>query len=182
MSASMERIGRQISRLRKARGLTQSELGGRLGVTFQAVSKWERGETLPDALLLMELADALDTTADNILSGGERVLSFRRELRAADAAEAVGCLARVGLLLGRQNILYRYAVEGLSEKMNTDIEAMLADEYTKECLAAEAVIHNIMAGFRYDMAEVRAAFRHEKWIGVIAEYLEKAVRPGAECS
>lgn len=41
----IEKIGQQICYLRKARGLTQADLGERLGVSFQAVSKWERGET-----------------------------------------------------------------------------------------------------------------------------------------
>ena len=39
----MQKVGGQISVLRKGRGLTQNDLGERLGVSFQAVSKWERG-------------------------------------------------------------------------------------------------------------------------------------------
>ncbi len=38
-----EKIGEHIASLRKEKGLTQSDLGERLGVSFQAVSKWERG-------------------------------------------------------------------------------------------------------------------------------------------
>ena len=38
----MEAVGRQIADLRRAKGITQAELGRRLGVTYQAVSKWER--------------------------------------------------------------------------------------------------------------------------------------------
>lgn len=41
---NIEKVGEQIAVLRKAKGLTQSELGERIGVSFQAVSKWERGE------------------------------------------------------------------------------------------------------------------------------------------
>ena len=41
-----KKVGNQISMLRKNKGLTQNDLGERLGVTFQSVSKWERGETL----------------------------------------------------------------------------------------------------------------------------------------
>ena len=52
-----EAVGRQIALLRTDKGLTQSELGERLGVSFQAVSKWERGETLPDTGLLPDLAN-----------------------------------------------------------------------------------------------------------------------------
>ncbi len=38
----IEKVGNQIAELRKNKGLTQSDLGERLGVSFQAVSKWER--------------------------------------------------------------------------------------------------------------------------------------------
>ncbi|HJD23719.1 MAG TPA: helix-turn-helix domain-containing protein [Firmicutes bacterium] len=43
---SAETVGRQIFRLRKAKGITQNELGERLGISFQAISKWERGGSL----------------------------------------------------------------------------------------------------------------------------------------
>ena len=39
----MNKVGEMIAGLRKQRGITQAELGERLNVTFQAVSKWERG-------------------------------------------------------------------------------------------------------------------------------------------
>ncbi len=40
---NMNEVGKQILVLRKMKGLTQNELGERLGVSFQSVSKWERG-------------------------------------------------------------------------------------------------------------------------------------------
>lgn len=66
----MKMVGAQIARLRKEKGLTQNDLGDRLGVSFQAVSKWERGETLPDTAILLDLANALETAVDCILTGG----------------------------------------------------------------------------------------------------------------
>ncbi|MBQ6898421.1 MAG: helix-turn-helix transcriptional regulator, partial [Clostridia bacterium] len=60
---NIKKTGEQIAALRKAKGLTQSELGERIGVSFQAVSKWERGETLPDITVLPDLAKILETTA-----------------------------------------------------------------------------------------------------------------------
>ena len=39
-------VGKQIAQLRTDKGLTQAELGERIGVSFQAVSKWERGDSL----------------------------------------------------------------------------------------------------------------------------------------
>ena len=57
-------VGNQIAMLRKQKGLTQNDLGERLGVSFQAVSKWERGETLPDTAILLDMAEVLETTVD----------------------------------------------------------------------------------------------------------------------
>ena len=44
--------GPAIKRFREARGLTQGELAGRIGVTDKAVSKWETGKGLPDVTLI----------------------------------------------------------------------------------------------------------------------------------
>lgn len=57
-------VGKQIASLRKAKGLTQNQLGERLNISFQAVSKWERGEALPDISILVDLANILETTTD----------------------------------------------------------------------------------------------------------------------
>ena len=67
MEINPMKVGARIYRLRKIQGLTQNQLGDRLHISFQAVSKWERGEALPDVALLPSLAEALDTTIDNIL-------------------------------------------------------------------------------------------------------------------
>jgi len=58
-----------LIQLRKDHGFTQSALADQLGVSFQAVSKWERGENLPDAFTMVELARVYDITVDEILKG-----------------------------------------------------------------------------------------------------------------
>ena len=55
-------IGKNIAKYRKAKGLTQEELGAKLGVTNQAVSKWESEVSMPDVMLLPEIANALNIT------------------------------------------------------------------------------------------------------------------------
>ena len=56
-----------LKALRKARGMTQEELAARLPVVRQTVSKWEKGLSVPDAELLIRLAEVLDTTVGQLL-------------------------------------------------------------------------------------------------------------------
>ena len=60
-------IGEKIKFFRITQGMTQEKLGERLGISAQAVSKWERGVTYPDIVYLPSLTKALDTSADALL-------------------------------------------------------------------------------------------------------------------
>ena len=63
------KIGKLIAKLRKEQGLTQRELGDKVGVGFKAVSKWERGLTCPDISIINELSKILGITSDELLTG-----------------------------------------------------------------------------------------------------------------
>ena len=63
------RIGRVIAEKRKEQNLTQMELSEKLGITDRAVSKWERGRSLPDASLMLELCSLLGITVNDLLCG-----------------------------------------------------------------------------------------------------------------
>lgn len=65
----MTNIGENISRFRREARLTQEALGDKVGVSMQAVSKWENGG-VPDALLLPSIADALDVSVDALFGRG----------------------------------------------------------------------------------------------------------------
>ena len=60
-------VGKQIAVLRKKNGLTQEELAEKLGITAQAISKWENGHTLPETAMLPLLAKLLECSIDSIL-------------------------------------------------------------------------------------------------------------------
>ncbi len=64
-------IGENIKRLRRERELTQETLADFLGVTFQSVSKWERGESYPDITLLPSIASFFDVSYDELLGFDE---------------------------------------------------------------------------------------------------------------
>ena len=60
-------LGANIAALRKRSGMTQAVLGERINFSDKAVSKWERGESIPDVLTLMELARIFEVTVDDLL-------------------------------------------------------------------------------------------------------------------
>lgn len=163
----MQKVGGQIAALRKGRSLTQNDLGERLGVSFQAVSKWERGETLPDTAILVDLAEALETTVDFILTGGERAMAYKGKITVSDMAEGLRCLENMGRLLGRDNLIYRLAIQGINEGMNTDIEAAFHSDYIFECFMAEAIIQNLKAGAYVDPTDVRLHFKEEHFREIV---------------
>ena len=67
MSELRQIIGKNITDLRKASNMTQAELGEQLSYSDKAVSKWERGESLPDIIVLKELTDIFHVTVDYLL-------------------------------------------------------------------------------------------------------------------
>ena len=60
-------LGSNIATFRKRSGMTQAALAERINFSDKAVSKWERGESIPDVLTLMELAQLFDITVDDLL-------------------------------------------------------------------------------------------------------------------
>ena len=61
-------IGRKISEFRKVSNMTQMELADRLNISFQAVSNWERGNSMPDISKLPELAELFGISIDELLA------------------------------------------------------------------------------------------------------------------
>ena len=70
-------IGKRIAALRKEKGLTQEELAQHMGVSGQAVSKWENDQTCPDISALPKLARLLGVTVDELLEGKEETPAVR---------------------------------------------------------------------------------------------------------
>ena len=63
------KIGRFIAACRKRANLTQLQLADKLGITDKAISKWERGITIPDTSIMLELCDILGISVNELLSG-----------------------------------------------------------------------------------------------------------------
>lgn len=170
---NLNKIGSQIAALRKAKGLTQSELGERLGVTFQAVSKWERSEALPDIGILVDLATVLETSVDNILTGGEKAMGFKGKKCVSDVREGLEYLDKFGRLVGRDNLVYRHAIDGINNGMNTDIEECFSNDYIFECFVAEIMIQSMKSGYYFDTTEIKKSFKHDKFKDIVLDFAER---------
>ena len=66
---NQEKIGKFIADLRKNKNLTQEQLAEQLNIGREAVSKWERGKTLPDYNVLKDLSNFFNISVDEILAG-----------------------------------------------------------------------------------------------------------------
>lgn len=110
-------IGKRIAGLRKAQGLTQSELADKLYVTHQAVSKWEQGKSVPSIDVLAELttlfhisidslldeAEISDTNIDRLFENVPRDIAINRYLRSPEASSTID---QVFYRLTKQERLY----------------------------------------------------------------------------
>lgn len=81
-----ETFGQRLSRLRKQNELTQSDIADRLGVTPQAVSKWENDQASPDIDILIRLSDIFSISVDELL-GKERPVAVVAERKSEKELE-----------------------------------------------------------------------------------------------
>ena len=68
-SVKQEKIGNFIAELRRKNNLTQAELGEQVGVTGKAVSRWERGLSIPDVAIINKVSEVLGITTTELLNG-----------------------------------------------------------------------------------------------------------------
>ena len=168
------KIGGYIQRQRKAAGLTQKQLADQLGVSFQAVSKWENGDALPETGLLLDLCGILNTTADKLLNGGCVLLSNRRLMHVEDVIAGFEYMENIGKYFGENSDFFIGMVNGINQRMNIDLLGYLSRRDTREVLWAEALIQGILSGRTVDMDEVRAEFTNKKMVLQIEKYMLKA--------
>lgn len=99
------KINEQIAFLRKQKGITQEELANALGVTNQAVSKWESAQCCPDIQLLPDLAKLFDVSVDELLgytpvsTTEDIVLAVRKRIEALPNGEDFDFTFRIAAAL-----------------------------------------------------------------------------------
>ncbi len=99
LAFDMHRIGRNIAALRRERNMTQMQLADEMSVSFQAVSNWERGQSMPDVSKLPELAELFGTTVDQLLGRKSAVIDAALSGTLAETPVAPAELAEAAPLL-----------------------------------------------------------------------------------
>ena len=81
-------VASNLIKLRQKAGMTQAELGEKLNYSDKTVSKWERGESIPDAYVLMRLAEIYGLTVDDLLRDDSAWQDPAARARAEEKANA----------------------------------------------------------------------------------------------
>ncbi len=92
-------ISDRIQQLRKAKGISQEELADKIGVSRQAVSKWESEQSAPDIEKIILLSDYFETTTDFLLKGIEPVKEVNKKWNAIIIAIVSTVINAIGLIL-----------------------------------------------------------------------------------
>ena len=178
----MVRIGKNIARLRKEAGLTQMGLADAMGISFQAVSNWERGQTMPDISKLPQLAAILGVSVDGLL-GAEEAGMVERAMDAEKAPLSVGELADIAPLLPPEEARRNFErTREQTERAGGSIDLRQLEELApfldEEDLGALA-LSAVESGCELDEIARLAPFMAEEDVGrAVCRALELGADPG----
>ena len=115
MEEKQAAFGQRLAGLRQEHGLSQQALADRLAVTRQAVSNWERSQTIPDLDMLRAMAEALDVDMNTLCGPPEPKLPGQPSVRSALALALCGALCLVFGLSGGFWLAHRSAPAATAE-------------------------------------------------------------------
>lgn len=78
-----ENLAKNLIKLRKANNLTQLDLANKLNYSDKAISKWERGESMPDVEMLYTIAQMFDVTIDWLISDSDKIVKVKEKSKTA---------------------------------------------------------------------------------------------------
>ena len=118
-------LGKRITKNRKRLGLTQDQLAEKLGITAQAVSKWENDLSCPDISILPKLADIFSISTDELLG---RTKEWKYAVIAAQTKE-------LGQQIASMLTEHGYAARGIFTDYDTASELANGDESIRYVIA-----------------------------------------------
>lgn len=157
-------IGTKILALRKANGCTQSDLGGYLNISYQAVSKWERDESCPDFDTLSRIAQYFNVPISYFEKGGEVAVA---KAAVSETVAKEGTEEMLGMCKGCGKVVYRgeefktepqiickaceqrrrKAAEAKAAEIRREVERKEMEEKAKKLARQEEIVRGRNKGF-----------------------------------
>lgn len=139
------KIGQTIKALRQKKDMTQMNLADELGVSYQAVSNWERGNSMPDISKLKELSGVLGCTIDELLGNSPETDFVKSAIKAEEVDRPVES-PDLATILNVAPLLKPTQMESLLEKTLNSVDSLniedviplapfLSDDYLDRLLA-----------------------------------------------
>lgn len=133
-----DKIASLIKTIRKDNNLTQQELGDSLGVTAQAVSKWENGKNIPDIAVIKEISDKYNIDINNILEG-ENIQRKRSKLRFFNMMLAIVAIVILFVIVILNNNGKFKSTKLSSACKQFDLQGVLSYDKTKTAISISKI-------------------------------------------
>lgn len=137
-------IGNNIKRIRQNKGVTQEQLGDIIGVSGQAVSKWENGSALPDISVLPKLADCFGISIDELMGYKLNALTYKEQFVKFMLGNGILQTGEFDLKHGQKKNYYLN-----SERFTTNAQIAKIGEYFAECIKENSIQYDVIAGLTY---------------------------------
>ena len=137
-------IGNNIKRLRRNKGVTQEQLGEALGISSQAVSKWENESALPDILILPKLADYFGISIDELMGYKLNALTYKEQFIKFMLGNGIIQLGEFELRHGQKKNYYLD-----TEKFTTNAQIAKIGEYFADCIRENGLEFDVIMGLAY---------------------------------
>lgn len=155
-------IGKYIKAKRVEKHLTQKDLAGKLQISFQAVSKWETGTTLPDTSLLIKLSEILEVTVDQILNAGEFRRQIHKQINIDEIVNVLQSIPKIKDVLGPKNFIYKHMIYGLKDVVEPDFNTAMNTRKHFELLVAKSVYQLLVDGHYVNDEDINEYFTVEE--------------------
>lgn len=137
-------IGENIKRLRQNKGVTQELLGEVLGISGQAVSKWENESALPDIMILPKLADYFGISIDELMGYRLNAFTYKEQFVRFMLGNGILELGEFELKSGQKK---RYYLN--TEKFTTNAQITKIGEYFADCIRENNLEFDAIMGLAY---------------------------------
>lgn len=137
-------IGKNIKRLRQNKGVTQEQLGEILGISGQAISKWENETSLPDIYVLPLLADYFGISMDELMGYKLNAMTHKEQFVKFMIGNGILEVGEFALKSGQVKNYYLN-----TEKFTTNAQVAKIGEYFADCIKENHLAFNAIVGLAY---------------------------------